>query len=114
MDAILATIVAGGQAPIQLNIEVNKSISIYINLVNLVKSFDSGHGQYMPKATRPLGGVDSSNPRRWRSKRLNHHGDDVCCVFVLCVAISLIVCKKSPEHNLKVCILLRRCCILRC
>jgi hypothetical protein len=27
MDAVLATIVAGGQAPIQLNIEVNKIIS---------------------------------------------------------------------------------------
>ncbi len=40
------------------------------------------------KATRPSGSVDSSNPHCWRGDRLHHHGGDVCCVFVLCVAIS--------------------------
>jgi hypothetical protein len=32
------------------------------------------------------------------------NGGDVCCVFVLCDAVSLVVCKKVPEHNLKLCI----------
>jgi hypothetical protein len=51
--------------------------------MNLFKYFDSILGQYMRKAARPSGGVESSNPRRWRGKRLHHHGDDVCYVFVL-------------------------------
>jgi hypothetical protein len=51
--------------------------------MNLFKSFDSGLGQYMRKAAHPLGGMESSNPRCWRGKRLHHHGGDVCCVFVL-------------------------------
>ncbi len=59
----------------------------------------------MRRAAHPSGGMDSSNPCRWRGKRLHHHGGDVCCVFVLCVVVSLVVCKKVPEHNLKVCIL---------
>jgi hypothetical protein len=36
------------------------------------------------KATHPSGGMDSSNPRRWRGERLQHHGDVVChvvCAF---------------------------------
>jgi hypothetical protein len=37
----------------------------------------------MRKAARPLGGVDSLNPRRWKDERLHHHGDGVCCLFVL-------------------------------
>jgi hypothetical protein len=56
----------------------------------------------MRKAACLSGGVDSLNPRRWRGKRLHHHGGDVCCVFVSCVVVSLVVCKKVPEHNLKV------------
>jgi hypothetical protein len=59
----------------------------------------------MHKATHPSGGVDLSNPRYSRVKRLNHHGGDVCCVFVLCVAVSLVVHRKVREHNLKACIL---------
>jgi hypothetical protein len=59
----------------------------------------------MHKAARPSAGVDSSNPHRWRGKRPHHHGGDVHTVFVLCVAVSLIVCKKVPENNLKVQIL---------
>jgi hypothetical protein len=27
--------------------------------------------------------LDSSNPRRWRAKRLHHHGGGVCLLFVL-------------------------------
>jgi hypothetical protein len=45
--------------------------------MNRFKFFDSGLGQYMLKATRPLGGMESSN------LRLHHHGGDVRCVFVL-------------------------------
>ncbi len=70
--------------------------------MNPKKSFIGNLGQYMRKAARPLGSVDSLNPRRWRCKQLNHHGVDVCCAFVLCVAVSLAICKKVPEHNLKV------------
>jgi hypothetical protein len=50
--------------------------------MNLFKSFDSGLGQYMSKAAHPSGSMESSNPRRWRGKRLHHHGGDVRCVFV--------------------------------
>jgi hypothetical protein len=32
---------------------------------------------------------------------LHHHGSDVSCVFVLCVVVSLMVCTKVPESNLK-------------
>ena len=56
--------------------------------MNLFKSFDSGLGKNMRRAARPLGGLDSSNPRRWRGWRLHHHGDGVCfscLVFVLFV-----------------------------
>jgi hypothetical protein len=85
-----------------LNIELNKKYDFYVNLLNL--PFDSSLGQYMRKATHPSDGVDSLDPRRWRVEQLHHHGGDVCCVFVLCVEVSLIGCKKVPEHNLKVCI----------
>jgi hypothetical protein len=51
--------------------------------MNLFKFFNSGLGQYMRKAAHPLGGMESSNPLRWRGKRLHHHGGDVHCVFVL-------------------------------
>jgi hypothetical protein len=56
--------------------------------MNLFKSFDSGLGQYMRKAAHPSGGMESSNPRCWRGKRLHHHGGDVCCVFVLLWMVS--------------------------
>ena len=32
----------------------------------------------MHKAARPLEGMESLNPRRWRGERLQHHGDGVC------------------------------------
>jgi hypothetical protein len=51
--------------------------------MNPFKSFDSGLGKHMRKAARPSGGMESSNPRRWRGKQLHHHGGDVRCVFVL-------------------------------
>jgi hypothetical protein len=61
----------------------------------------------MRKAAHHTGGMYSSNPRCWRGKRLHHHGGDVRCVVLwLCVAGSLVVRKKVPEHNLKVRILL--------
>ena len=56
--------------------------------MNPLKTFDRGLGKNMPKATNPLGGVDSSNPRHWRGWRLHHHSVGVCCVYVLCVAVS--------------------------
>ncbi len=56
--------------------------------MNLPKFFIGSLGQYMHQAARPLGSLDSSNPSRWRGKWLHHHGGDVSCVFVLCVAVS--------------------------
>jgi hypothetical protein len=52
-------------------------------LMNLFKSFDSDLGKYTRKAARPSGGMESSNPRRWRGERLHHHGGGVCWLFVL-------------------------------
>jgi hypothetical protein len=49
--------------------------------MNLFNRFDSGIVTSMSKAAHPSGGVDSSNPRRWRGERLHHHGD---VVFVYC------------------------------
>jgi hypothetical protein len=46
--------------------------------MNLLNRFDSGIVTSMSKATHSSGGVDSSNPRRWRGERLHHHGDDFC------------------------------------
>ncbi len=73
--------------------------------MNLFKSFDSNLGQYMHKAARPLGGMESLNSRRWRGERLHHHGGGVCWLFVLLWMDSwcheLIVCKKWYKNNLK-------------
>jgi len=52
-------------------------MNFYINLLNLLNCFDGGIGTSMRKAAHPLGGTDSSNPRRWRGERLHHHGDGV-------------------------------------
>ena len=52
--------------------------------MNLFKSFDRGLGKNMLMAARLLGGMDSSNPRRWKGERLHHHGDgvwEVVCAF---------------------------------
>jgi hypothetical protein len=57
-------------------------------IMNLENPHNEGLGQYMCKAPRPLGSVDSLNPHRWKGKWLHHHGGYVCCVFVLCVAVS--------------------------
>jgi hypothetical protein len=59
------------------------SIDFYINLLILPTPFNSGLGTNMRKAARHLDGVDSLNPRRWRGKRLHHHGGGVCWLFVL-------------------------------
>ncbi len=73
--------------------------------MNLFKFFDSYLGQYMRKAARPSGGMESLNPRRWRGERLHHHGGGDCWLFVLLWmdlwCHELIVCKKWYKHNLK-------------
>jgi hypothetical protein len=56
--------------------------------MSLVKPQNNGIRKFKCKAARSSGGVDSSNPHRWRGKRLHRHHGDVCCVFVLCVAVS--------------------------
>ncbi len=73
--------------------------------MNLFKSSICGLGQYMRKAARPLGSMESSNPRRWRGKGLHHHGGEVHCMFVLLWMDSwchkLKVCTKWYKNNLK-------------
>ncbi len=73
--------------------------------MNITKSFVSGLRQYMRKAARHSGGMDSYNQHCWRGKRLHHHGGDVCHLFVLLWMDSwchdLIVCKKWYKNNLK-------------
>jgi len=52
--------------------------------VKLLNRFGSGLGTNMRKAVHPSGGMGSSNPRRWRGERHQHHGDVVChvvCAF---------------------------------
>jgi hypothetical protein len=61
LDAVLATIVTGGRAPIQLNINAIKIFDFYINLKNQTKSFTYGFGKNMRKAACPLGSVVSLN-----------------------------------------------------
>ncbi len=51
--------------------------------MNLLKFFNSNLGQYMRKAGRPSGGMESSNPRCWTGEQLYHHGGGVCWLFVL-------------------------------
>ena len=55
-----------------------------MNLLDLLNRFDGGIGTSMRKAAHPSGSVGSSNPCRWRGKRLHNHGDGVC-LFVLFV-----------------------------
>ena len=70
-DAVSATIVFGGWAQIQLNRNKYELTNFYINLLNLLNRFNGGIGTRMRKAAHPLGGVDSSNPHRWRGERLH-------------------------------------------
>ncbi len=82
-----------------------KYIDFYINSLNLTKPFNSSLKKLMRKAACHSDGVDSLNPRRWRGKRLYHHGGGVCCLFVLLWMDSwrheLIVSKKWYKNNLK-------------
>jgi hypothetical protein len=59
MDAVSATIVAGGRAQIRLNkrrlVLINYFLLILLNLLNC---FDDGVGKIMQKATRPSNGMD--------------------------------------------------------
>jgi hypothetical protein len=83
MDAVLATIVAGGQARLE---NTQRSINLIINYFNLLilpKPFDRGLGTNMSKAARHSDGVDSLNPRCWRGKQLHHHDGGVCWLFML-------------------------------
>ncbi len=73
--------------------------------MNLFKSFDNNLGKYMRKTARPLGGMESSNPRHWRGRAAPSPGGGVCWLFVLLWMDSwcheLMVCKKWYKNNLK-------------
>jgi hypothetical protein len=66
----------------------------------------------MRKAAHPSGGMDSSNPHRWRGEQLHHHGDGVCLLFVLFCAVSSDRRHSSYvdkyESNLKVGLLMKQ------
>ncbi len=83
MDAVLATIVTGGQARLENTQRLINLINNYFNLLILPKPFDRGLGMNMSKAAHHSDGVDSLNPRRWRGERLHHRGGGVCWLFVL-------------------------------
>ena len=77
MDAISATIIAGRWAQFRQHTEASINNFISINVLNLLNHFNGGIATNMLKAAHPLGGVGSSNPRRWRGEHLHHHGDNV-------------------------------------
>jgi hypothetical protein len=55
--------------------------------LNLLSRFDGGAKKIMQKTARPSSGMDSSNPHRWRGKRL-YYGDVVChVVCAFCAAV---------------------------
>jgi len=45
----------------------------------MIKPFDAGLVQPLPKRLLGVGGVHPSKPWRWRGKRL-HHGGDACAM----------------------------------
>jgi hypothetical protein len=59
--------------------------------LNLLNRFDGGIGTNMRKAAHPSGGMDSSNPYRWRGEQLHHHGDGFVCCLCFFVPSCLIV-----------------------
>jgi hypothetical protein len=65
----------------------SKLANFSFTLLNALKSFIGGLGQYMHKAAHHLGSMDSLNPHRWRGKWLHHHAGGVCYLFV-CFALS--------------------------
>ncbi len=67
----------------------HKWINFYFNLLNLLNCFNGGIRKNMRKDAHPSSGMDSSNPHRWRGKRLHHHGDVVChVVCAFCAVLS--------------------------
>ncbi len=53
----------------------------YFNLLKLLNRFDGGIGTNMRKAAHPSGGMDSSNPHRWRASS----SITMVVVFVCCL-----------------------------
>jgi len=77
MNAVLAIIANSGRAIIEINREVVEIIIFSFSLLILLKPFDDGLVQPLP---RRLPGVVYTRPSklcRWRGKWL-HHGGDVC------------------------------------
>jgi hypothetical protein len=87
MDDVSATIVAGGQAQLIIHRGKYKLANFSFTLINLLKSFIGSLGQYMRKASRHTGGVDSLNPPRWRGKLLI----TMVVVFVGCLCVLFVL-----------------------
>jgi hypothetical protein len=83
MDAVLATIVTGGQARLENTQRLINLINNYFSLLILPKPFNRDLRTNMSKAARHSDCVDSSNSRRWRGEQLHHHGGGVCWLLVL-------------------------------
>ena len=77
MDAVLATIVLGGQTIILKYKRSKKILNFYVNIMNLSKPLGGGLATNMRKAARPSGGLDLLNSHHWRAGQLHHHGGGV-------------------------------------
>jgi hypothetical protein len=73
-----------------------------LNLLIIAKLFDSGLRKGVRKATCPSGGVGSSNHTAGGASGSTTMMMVFAGLFVLCVAVTLVICRKVPEHNLKV------------
>jgi hypothetical protein len=73
--------------------------------MNLSKTFNGSLDKGMCKAARPSGGMDSSNAAGGvggSTTMVMVFVVCLCCVLRFVWSLSLIICKKVPEHNLKV------------
>jgi hypothetical protein len=82
MNAVLAIIADCGRAIGVIYREGVEIIFFSFILLILIKSFDDGLVQPLPRRLPGVGYAHPSKPFRWRGKRL-HDGRDVC-VLVFC------------------------------
>jgi hypothetical protein len=77
MNAILAIIADSGRAIIEIIREVVEINYFFFSSLILVKPYDDGLVQPLPRRLPGVVYARPSKPCRWRGKRL-HHGGEVC------------------------------------